>query len=266
MSERGRADFKKRVSSAFEKVKEWLSDALFPKNLTCDCCGAELVDDTRYRLCSECMSGMIFCNEHRCLVCGVPIADEADYCIRCQKAPCAFVKNRSPFVYDGLARELIIKLKGGGQRYIAETLGAFMADEYLGSDYDCDIAVFVPMSAEEIKRRRFNQSELLAYEVGERLNMPVLPALVKIKDTSAQKALNKDDREKNLNGAFECPIAAVKGRKILLIDDVFTTGATANECSKVLLKAGARSVFVLTAAVTERKIVAEGADGSAVRL
>ena len=109
------------------------------------------------------------------------------------------------------------------------------------------------MTDKEEKKRGFNQSELLAQEVGGRLSIPVLPALVKIKDTSAQKELRGKDRATNLEGAFSCAFGQVKGRKLLLVDDIFTTGATADECAKVLLKAGAREVNVLTCAVTRLK-------------
>lgn len=80
---------------------------------------------------------------------------------------------------------------------------------------------------------------------------------MKIKDTSAQKELHGKERAKNLEGAFACAFEQVKGRRLLLVDDIFTTGATANECAKVLLKAGAREVNVLTSAVTTLKIPME---------
>ena len=164
------------------------------------------------------------------------------------------MKNRSPLVYDGEVKKLIYKLKFGKKTYIAQTLGALMADKFIECGFDSEIIVFVPMTDEEVKKRGFNQAELLAYEVGNRLNIAVLPALVKVKDTSQQKELKGKDRASNLDGAFACAFEQVKGRKILLIDDVFTTGATANECAKTLLKAKAREVCVLTAAVTQLKI------------
>ena len=220
-------------------------------------CGEELVADTRYRLCSECVEKLPFVGEHRCLSCGMPLKDESDYCNRCQYEKFAFVKNRSPLTYDGETKKMIYALKFGRKKYIAQTLGALMADEFLKSGMQADIIVFVPMTQKEEKKRGFNQSALLAYEVGGRLNIPVLPALVKIKDTSAQKELHGKERAINLEGAFSCAFEQVKNRRLLLIDDIFTTGATANECAKVLLKAGAREVNVLTSAVTTLKIPME---------
>ena len=171
------------------------------------------------------------------------------------------MKNRSPLVYEGETRRMIYSLKFGKKKYLAQTLGALMADEFLKDDMAADIIVYVPMTEAEEKKRGFNQSELLAEEVGRRLNIAVLPALVKIKDTKAQKELSGKERAQNLEGAFECVFEQVKNRRILLIDDIFTTGATANECAKVLLKAKAREVNILTAAIAKLKIPVESKDG-----
>lgn len=246
-----------KIKAFFSKALEAFDDALYPLDCTCDVCGEELVEDTRYRLCSECIANLPFAKGHICLNCGMPLDDESDYCNRCQNQKSSFVKNRSPLVYDGEVKRMIHKLKFGKKKYIAQTLGALMADKYLESGMDSEIIVFVPMTESELKKRGFNQAELLAMEVGRRLDIPVLPALVKIKDTSQQKELKGKDRASNLEGAFACLFEQVKGRKILLVDDVFTTGATANECANTLLKAKAREVCVLTAAVTKLKVQSE---------
>lgn len=257
--------FAKRLKENLVGLKDKVLDAIFPQDITCDICGEELVAQTRYRICAQCMEGLTFIEGKRCAVCGVPMKDEAEYCLRCQHAPDSFLKNRSPLVYEGKAKQLIYQMKFANKSYIAKTLGALMADEYLNADMGCEIITFVPMSESEKKKRGFNQSELIAYEVGRRLNMPVLPALEKIKDTPSQKEITGAQRAQNLKGAFVCVYDVVKDRQMLLIDDVFTTGATANECSNVLLKAKARSVCVLTAAITPRKIDGERADEKSVR-
>ena len=246
-----------KIKALFKRMLDAFDGALYTIDITCDACGNELVEDTRYRLCSECMEKLPFAKGHICLNCGVPLEDESDYCNRCQNQKSSFVKNRSPLVYDGEVKRLIYKLKFGKKTYIAQTLGALMADKYLECGMDAEIITFVPMTESEVKKRGFNQAELLANEVGKRLDVPVLPALVKIKSTSEQKQLKGKDRALNLEGAFACVFEQVKGRKILLVDDIFTTGATANECANTLLKAKAREVSVLTAAVTRLKIPVE---------
>lgn len=253
---------KERLRSLVYRIVNPIKHTLFPENITCDICGEELISDTRYPLCAECTSKLPTTGEHICVNCGVPISGEADYCIRCENVRDEYLLNRSPLVYDGEAKELIYSLKFGGKRYLAKTLGAMMSDEFLKRGMSADIAIFVPMTDKEEKKRGFNQSELLARNVAERLNMPLLPALVKVKETSAQKELKGKERAENLKGAFTCVFEQVKGRKILLIDDVFTTGATANACAHALIKAGAREVSVLTAAVTKKKLPVESADGT----
>ncbi|MBQ3755029.1 MAG: ComF family protein [Clostridia bacterium] len=242
-----------KAADFFKRLVKGLDNALFPKDITCDACGTELVADTRYRLCAKCTEKMPIISGHKCLVCGAPLKDESDYCMRCQKQESVFERSRSPLVYDTEAKKLIYDMKFLGKKYICETLGAMMADCFVENNMQADVIVFVPMTAKEEKKRGFNQAELLAREVGGRLNIPVLPALAKIKETSAQKELTRADREKNLEGAYKCVFDEVKKLNVLLVDDIFTTGATANECSKALLKGRVKSVNVLTAAVTVLK-------------
>lgn len=251
-----------KLKGIVDKVVNAFRLALYPEDITCDICGGELTADTRYRICASCIEKLPFVTGHKCVACGVPLADEADYCNRCKDSRGVFVKNRSPLVYEGETKKLMYALKFGKKKYIAHTLGALMADEFLKCDMHADIIVFVPMTEAEKKKRGFNQSELLANEVGARLNLPVLPALVKTRETSAQKQLKGKDRATNLEGAFACVFDEVRNRNILLIDDIFTTGATANECSKVLLKSKAREVNVLTSAVTKLKTPVESNDGT----
>lgn len=247
-----------KVLRAVKRALGVLKDAVYPENVTCDLCGKELTADTRYNLCAACTEKMPSVRGHVCLNCGVSINDEADFCLRCQRTESVYKLNRSPLVYEGGAKGLIYALKFGGKKYIAKLLGAMMADTYLNSGMDAEIAVFVPMSDAEKKKRGFNQAELLAREVGERLGLPVLPALVKVKETSPQKELTGKERADNLKGCFSVAYADwIAGRRILLVDDVFTTGATANECARTLLKAKVRQVSVLTAAVTVQKPATE---------
>lgn len=246
-----------KLVDVVEKIKETVVKAVFPDDVTCDICGNELVADTRYHLCSTCIDKMPLIKGQVCLDCGVPMANEAEYCIRCQMSDFKFACNRSPLVYDGEGRHLVHKFKFGGKKYIAHTLGAMMADTFISNGMKGEIIVFVPMTADEEEKRGFNQSELLALDIGKRLGLPVLPALAKVRSTSEQKSLSGKDRAKNIEGVFVLKQPEVKDRMILLVDDVFTTGATANECAKVLLKGKAREVYVLTSAVTKHELPVE---------
>ena len=260
---KGKAKFKAFMSGAGEALRRCgaaFADALYPTEISCDICLSELRTRGRYRVCAKCLEELPYVGDKICLNCGAPLSDESDYCDRCRNTESSFKLCRAPFEYRDLAVKMIHDLKFGGKQYMAQTLAAFMTDEFLKDGMSAEIVCFVPMTPKEEKKRGFNQAELLASEIAERLNMPLLPALVKRKDTTEQKALSARDRAKNLEGAYECVVAQVKKRSVLLVDDVFTTGATSNECAKALLKAGAREVSVLTAAITRQKMSFERDD------
>lgn len=228
-------------------------DAVFPQNETCDVCLEELPYITRLNLCSSCLEKLSFNDKKVCLCCGAPVENEADYCLRCMDTKRAFDKCRSVFVYDGLAKKVLLSFKYGEKKYLKNLLAKLMTDKYLSERFDSDVVTFVPMTKKEQRKRGYNQSELLAREIANSLSLECRPSLEKVKESPEQKSLSAKERAENLKGVFSCSDAALKGKRVLLIDDVFTTGATANECSGVLLKAGASNVLVLTACVTALK-------------
>lgn len=241
-----------------QKCKNGFLDALFPDGVSCVCCNKELSANTRDNLCAECMEDVLSFSHHRCQVCGVEIKNEADYCTRCMNFDRFFEKNRSPLKYEGVGEKLIKKLKFGGKLYVAEELAKLMCDEYINESYCCDLVCYVPMSDSEKKKRGFNQAELLAEHISKRLNLPLKNALIKTKDTSDQKHLLGKERRENLKGVFSVIAPQdIKGKTVVLIDDVFTTGATVNECSRTLKKAGAKGIYALTACVTQFAVEGE---------
>lgn len=252
-----RSKIKEKISAFFASLPRKAKDLLYPENITCDLCGEDLVVDTRYHLCGSCIEKLPFIDGDICLNCGVSIDNEAQYCDRCQKTTSVFKINRSPLVYEGKARDMIHALKFGKKKYLVSTIGAMMADTFLKYGMEGEIIVPVPMTKKDERKRGFNQAELIAYEIGKRLNIPVLPALEKTKETAVQKELSGKERAENLTKAFEVVYPQVKDRKILLVDDIFTTGATANECAKALLKAKCKEVSVLTACITKLKPLME---------
>ena len=147
----------------------------------------------------------------------------------------------------------MLSFKYGEKKYLKNLLAKLMTDKYLSERFDSDVVTFVPMTKKEQRKRGYNQSELLAREIANSLSLECRPSLKKVKESPEQKSLSAKERAENLKGVFSCSDAALKGKRVLLIDDVFTTGATANECSGVLLKAGASNVLVLTACVTALK-------------
>ncbi|HRR89721.1 MAG TPA: ComF family protein [Eubacteriales bacterium] len=243
----------------FEKLKTRFFSAVFPEGVTCDLCGAELIAPSRYNLCSACLGKMPFVGESKCLVCGAAPGGEGDYCLRCMKTENAAEKNRSPVHYEGFGKDFVVGLKYGGKKYLAAPMSAMMADTYIAEGFSSDIITYVPMTGKEKRQRGFNQAELLAAALSKRLNLPIVDALKKSRETKFQKELGFLERAENLKGAFSASSEA-KGKRVLVVDDVFTTGATVHACAKALLGAGAKSVESLTFAVTQTKLYFEPAN------
>lgn len=184
-----------------------------------------------------------------CITCGVPFPskDSADHtCGDCLKGKPPFVEARSGFIYSGSVLEALHSFKYNGRIILAGPLGGMMKNAP-GFSRRPDIIIPVPLHKKRLRARGFNQSLLLAREVEKTLGIGVdYLNLKRVRETEQQVNLRSDERHKNVSGAFALGRPEdVIGKKTLLIDDVFTTGATVKECSWVLKKAGAE-VFVLT--------------------
>lgn len=234
-------------------LKKFLKSAkeiLFPNGLTCDICGRETFGGN---ICPACAETLVFNDKARCPICGRN-AVRPEICPECKAMPPAFSRATSVFSYEGGAAVLIRKFKNGGG-YLKEYFADEMCKNLKAEDFDC--IVCIPLTRRAEKKRGYNQSELLARAVSERLGVPFLKgALSKVRDTAAQKNLNREERGKNLAGIFKAEKGGeVSGKRVLIVDDVLTTGATCDEAAKTLLKAGASQVFLATAASVGYKIL-----------
>jgi len=245
----------------FNELKERFLKTIFPEDIICLICGTELKAQNRFRLCNECLDSLPYITDDIgvCLRCGKPIYDEAHYCLECQNVKRYFLRVNSPFIYKGIAAKLTDDLKFYNKRYIGGLFGEFVATEYLRRGYDADILLPVPMFKKNKSDRGFNQSELIAGRAAELLGIEMrTDVLVKTRETKHQMSLGGFERHKNLIDAFAVILPdKVKGKTVLLIDDVITTGATIDECAKGLLKAKAVAVLGLTACSTEYKLQTE---------
>ncbi len=231
------------------KLKKLLSEVIFPSSFTCDVCGIESFESN---ICPTCMKTITLNNLNVCPVCGRKTVVE-EICLECKAKAPLFKKAVSPLVYEGGAAVLIAKFKND-----CAYLKDYFADlifEKLKNFPETDCIVCVPMTQKSERKRGYNQSELLAICLSERMNKPFISdALTKIKDTSEQKSLSRKEREKNLQGCFKVENRdALKGKNILLTDDVLTTGATADAICKKLLSAGAANVYLATVASVQYK-------------
>ncbi|MCJ2044718.1 ComF family protein [Methylobacterium sp. J-078] len=227
---------------------------------TCAGCGGAIADP--HALCAACWSGLRLIERPYCQRLGTPFAvDHGTGALLSPRAiadPPVFDRARAVTLYEGGARDLVHRLKYEDRLDLAPVLARMM--EGVGSELlrDADCLVPVPLHRFRLWRRRFNQAALLAERVGRIAQRPSEPGyLARVKATRSQVGLSRVARATNLQGAFRVPEAAraaLQGRRILLIDDVMTTGATANAASRVLLRAGAASVDVLTFALVSGEV------------
>ena len=238
-------------------VKEFLNkivEFLFPSNLTCIFCGGELEEENK-NICKNCLKNLPVV-EKICLRCGSPISSKADYCLTCKNSQRSFDLARAPFIYKDMICDIIYNFKYNGKKYLAKHLAEFMFKTFKEIEKEIlnvDIVVPVPLHIKKRKQRGFNQAELLAKELSKMIDSKLdCNGLVREKNTKTQTKLSYLERQENLKDAFVVKNKKdFKGKVVLLVDDVLTTGSTANHCSKVLKEAGAKAVYVLTFATTE---------------
>ena len=223
-----------------------LVDSIFV-NFKCMFCNTETVNESL--ICPDCEKKLKAIRGTICLKCGTMVEKSEDTCYTCFDKKYAFNKHRSCFIYDDLSSTPVKLLKYSGKKYLAEPIARVMYAFNKDLFSNVDVITFVPMTDERKKDRGYNQCKVLAKELSNISNISVLKLLVKSHETEHQADLNFEGRIKNLKGSFEIDnekLNNIKGKNILLIDDVFTTGSTLHECSRILFKGKAKSVSVLT--------------------
>ncbi|MGN0804208.1 MAG: ComF family protein [Candidatus Coproplasma sp.] len=229
------------------KLIDFLSDMLFPKHFTCLLCDKEVFEGEDF--CEDCKNSIPLNNGATCPVCGRRTKTE-EICLECKNSLPVFDKAISPLIYKDGARKLVLRFKRG-KAYLKEFFAEKMVKKLSLFD-DADALCAVPMTKRAQRRRGYNQAELIAKEISKTTGLPYLKsAVVKNKATSAQKELSRKERAENLKGCFTADRRMVKGKKIVVIDDVLTTGATADAICRELKKKGAEKVYFLTATSVE---------------
>lgn len=230
-----------------------LSELVLPTVETCQLCGSRRRPGRNPGLCCICEKELDYWENkyHQCNLCGRYIGTEA-LCPNCIKKRPPFEKAVALGPYRGILKESLSSLKFRGDRKLSVPLGRLLAQEVRSQlpVEDIDIIVPVPLHEEKKLMRGFNQAEMIAREVGRHLRKPVQQSLlIKKDDTPAQTHLSQRAREANLADAFFVSRGSkIRGVRVLLVDDIFTTGSTASECTKTMLKAGAKKVYVATVA------------------
>lgn len=226
-------------------------DLVYPP--VCRSCGGAIEED-RELICRHCWHEVQPIDDPACVACGMPRKNHGmtGQCERCPEGWPEGAVLRSALTYKGPIGPLVRGLKFDGSRELAEPLGRWLVwgfERHFGGQR-FNWVVPVPLHKRRERKREFNQATLIAQVLAERLEIPLaLDALVRWRNTAPQTSLPGRDRQKNVAGAFRAgERSRIEGQRILVIDDVVTTGSTVSEIARVVLNAGARHVSVLSAA------------------
>ncbi|HMF91588.1 MAG TPA: ComF family protein [Candidatus Angelobacter sp.] len=252
-----------RAQRAFQYAAESLFSVLFPSD--CRICRQPLTRISNLPVCQECLGGMVPITGPLCATCGEKLlghrfeGDPAPLCDLCQRAAPRFRKAVAYGAYEGPLRDLVHILKYQRVRSAAAYLGRLLHQAMATVELaEPALAVPVPLWKGKRRERGFNQAEEIArafLRFRESRGIQLHTALlVRTRETASQTGLTRPQRRANLRGAFAVSQPEkLKGRNVLLVDDVMTTGATASECARVLLRAGAKQVWVATVARATRE-------------
>ena len=238
--------------------KTWFCNAgkyalhvLFPR--TCFSCGKDLPYHAQTPLCVTCENGLTLPGPLICQRCGVVLKSGGAHCFHCRGSKADTYKCkiiRSACNFNEFSRGLVYALKYQGADYVAPYMGSVMAQRFgmLAELSGANLVIPVPLFKKRYQQRGYNQSELLASAFCKQTNLPLDTAsLIRVRDTGSQTKLGRAARVTNMTGAFEVKnVAAVKGKTVLLIDDVATTGSTLEACAQALRSAGAKRVMAYT--------------------
>ncbi len=222
----------------FHSVLDWVYPPI------CVGCG-----EPGFCVCPDCKVSISFINQHFCQICGGTVKREMDCCDDCQFETPPYKAIRNLAHYEGVIRECLHALKYENN----QPLGGFFSEQLitiiLREGWQIDLITPVPLSSQRMHERGYNQSALIARPLAAHLSIRYNPfCLKRVRHTTSQVGLSLNERRRNVSGAFEAVTEIVAGKKVLLVDDVMTTGATLNACSEALTDAGAIGVYCLTIA------------------
>lgn len=235
-----------------KKITNRILDFLYPPK--CPLCGVQLLGQGE-DICRKCEEEVQKIGEHFCLKCGKMLEETGrEFCRDCEKQPHFFVQNRGLFPYHGRLKGSIYRYKYQNQRYYAEYFAKELAAEF-GSrikSWGVEALIPVPLHRSRKKKRGFNQAELLLKYMEKPLGIPLYGEYVlREKKTLPQKYLNQAGRQKNLKNAFKIAPNSVKLNKVLVCDDIYTTGSTLDAVAQALMEAGVKEVYGLCICIGE---------------
>jgi len=248
------AHFHNRASTLASMLRQTsrILDYIYPAH--CHLCQCPLTHGRH--LCEPCSESLKYTQAPFCKLCGECYDGDisSDFsCPNCNDLKLDFEFARAPLHSDGQSRTLLHDYKYRRQIHLSDTLGDLLSigldDPRFAPYLDEGILVSVPLHWARLRKRKFNQAEEMTICLKKKTGLPYINALKRIRNTATQTRFSRSKRLENLRGAFELRAKYkkhIQGRRIILVDDIFTTGSTTHECSKVLLHHGASSVAILT--------------------
>lgn len=229
----------------------------------CRACGVRILTEQNLYFCEDCWGTIELVKEPKCPRCGKPHSTRAGFepvgnftCSECAGQKLWVRATHAAGIHAGVLRDAIHLMKYGRKRLVAAPLARLLSDHVLANiDVESyDALVPAPLHRNRLRERGYNQSDLIAEQLCRRASgLKLLPALRRVKDTPSFAMLGAQERRSEIRKAFQLsPEADLKKKRLLLLDDVVTTGATGNECARILLRGGADSVDVLAVAVARR--------------
>ncbi|WP_313339415.1 ComF family protein [Sedimentibacter sp.] len=237
-------------------MKEYVDsflELIYPEKNTCFVCDKYDEEIDQKYICCDCEKKIKKIVPPVCVKCSKPINYDksTELCQECGGDERYFEISKSLYAYEGVIKNAIYNYKYYNKPYFYKLFGNLITDfinkeNYLNYDY----IVSVPLHRSKLRKRGYNQSELLARHISNSLSIPYIDALKRIKRTKKQSEKSKEERRKNLKDAFLIKASSDKiiNRSVLLVDDIYTTGSTVNECSKALITYGVSKVYVITIA------------------
>ena len=237
----------------FYEVLDLVLDFIYPKNISCILCNKPIKKINTYSLCKDCFKELNFIQDG-CIKCGKPIIyhslEKLDLCgcSYCFNKSFYFDKAISCIEYSDISKSMILGFKYKNKTYMAKYISNIMKEKLDLENIKFDYITFVPLHKKRMRKRGFNQSEKNAKELGKMIDIPILDCIYRKSNTNRLYNLNRKERKIELKNAFLVKenINYANGKNILLIDDIFTTGSTVNEISKLLKLNNVNKIFVMT--------------------
>lgn len=243
----GERDPLKKVYKVIRAITDVVLAVLYPSK--CPFCG-KLTGKKAVTACGGCRKKLPFITGPRCFQCGKPVdTEEKEYCMDCARKKHGFTQGISLWSYDKSVKQAVYRFKYKNQRAYAGYFARELVRQY-GTQirwWNAQAIIPVPIHRKRYGQRGYNQAELLARAISQYMQVPVQNNLiVRIKNTKPQKELNEKERQKNLKSAFKINENGVKLKKVIIVDDIYTTGSTVDVMTELLLSIGVTDVYVIT--------------------